>query len=180
YTTRFRSARANHRKLVIADDGDSHLTMVTSSNFEDSSCYFANTGVTIRSTPVARHFLEAEKAVARISGLEIPVELPLERSEGDARVTPLMGNQIKEALLEVIENATPRDYLFLFTQYLSERDLIEALVRASERGATSTLAIDQILVSYGNPRSAFPNQLTPPETARRTRSEFRWATARSG
>lgn len=172
-------ARGNHRKLVIADDGDSHITLVTSSNFEDSSCYFANTGVTIRSTAVARHYLEAEKAVARISGMEIPVELPRERSEGDALVTPLMGDQIKEALLDLIEDATPRDYLFLFTQYLSERDLIEALVQASERGVPGTLVLDQNLVSFGNPKSGFPNQLTGPEMARRTDFEIRWANTHS-
>jgi HKD family nuclease len=169
------NAKGNHRKLLIVDEGDSHTTLLTSSNFEDSSCYFANTGVTIRSTAVARHYLEAEKALAKMSGMDIPVEIPFERSHGDADVTPLMGDQIKQALLQAIESATPQDYLFLFTQYLAERDLIEALVRASQRGVRGTLVLDPNKVSFGNPKNGFPNQLTGPELARRTDFEIRWA-----
>ncbi len=168
-------ARGNHRKLLIVDDGDSYQTLVTSSNFEDSSCYFGNTCVTIRSAAVARHFLEAEKALARACGKEIPVEIPPEKTDGDAIVTPLMGDQIKQAVLHTIDSATPKDYLFLFTQYLAERDLIEALVRASERGVRGTLVLDQNRVSFGNPKNGFPNQLTVPELARRTEFELRWA-----
>lgn len=169
------NARGNHRKLLIADDGDDYVTLATSSNFEDASCYFANTGVTIRSAPVARHVLEAEKAVAALCGMQIPVSIPRRPDGGEARVTPLMGSHIKSALIDAIDRAGPSDYLFMFTQYLSDRELIEALIRASNRGLPGTLVLDQNKVSFGNPKFGFPNQLTAPELARRTRFEIRWA-----
>lgn len=169
------NARGNHRKLLIADHEDSYVTFITSANFENASCYFGNTAVAIRSAAVARHFLEAEKAIARASGMEIPVEIPAEESSGDAVVTPLMGSDIKRALIQDLDRATPQDYLFLFAQFLSERGMIEALVRASRRGVPGILVLDQSKIDFGNPKSGFPNQLTGPELARRTGFEIRWA-----
>lgn len=169
------NARGNHRKLLIADSGDSYSTLVTSANFEDASSHFGNTAVTIRSNAVARHFLETEKAIAAVSGMEVPVSIPTTESSGDAEVTPLMGSDIKRSLLQDLDAATPQDSLYLFAQFLSERRIIDALVRASRRGVPGVLVLDQNKVDFGNPKLGFPNQLTGPELARRTGFEIRWA-----
>lgn len=168
--------RANHRKLVIADDGaGGYVTHITSRNFEDASTYFGNTALTIRSAAVARHFLEAEKAVAQMSGVEIPVEIPLQSDDGDAEVTPLMGTRIGAAIIRDIDSAQPGDRLTVLAQFLSNREIIEALVRASERGVAGTVVMDQNKVNFGNPKFGYPNQITGPELASRTRFELRWA-----
>lgn len=173
------NARGNHRKLLIADNGDDYVSFITSSNFEDASSYFGNTSVTIRSAGVARQLLEAEKAVARMSGVEIPVEIPeAGEGEGDCEVTPLMGMDIKHALLGDLRRASRGDRLFLFAQFLSERELIEALARASRRGVSGVLVLDQNKVDFGNPKLGYPNQLTGPELASRTGFELRWANIR--
>lgn len=169
------NVHANHRKIAIADDGDDYITLVTSSNFEDASSFFGNTGITVRSAAIAHHYLEAEKALARASGCEIPVEIPARETDGDALVTPLLGAQIKQAIIDDLEDARPGDRLFLFAQYLSEREVIEALVRASDRGVEGVLVLDQNKMSFGRPRSGFPNQLMGPELKQRTRFEIRWA-----
>src|SRR5690606_5912682 len=127
---------------------------------------------------VARHFLESEKAIARVSGMEIPVSIPAAEGEGDAEVTPLIGSAIRRSLLHDLDNATPQDCLFLFAQFLSERRIIDALIRASRRGVTGVLVLDQNKVDFGNPKLGFPNQLTGPELARRTGFEIRWANIR--
>mgnify|MGYP001190341990 CR=1 FL=1 len=172
------NARGNHRKLLICDQGDSYVTLITSANFEDASSHFGNTAVTIRSAAVARHFLEAEKAIARVSGLDIPVTIADAESEGDAVVTPLMGADIKRALLCDLAAATPQDFLYLFAQFLSERRVIDALIAASRRGVPGVLVLDQNKVDFGNPKLGFPNQLAGPELARRTGFEIRWANIR--
>lgn len=169
------NARGNHRKLLISDEYDSFATFITSSNFEDASSHFGNTAVTIRDAAVARHFLEAEKAIARASGMDIPITIPEVKSEGDAEVTPLMGSDIKRAILQDLNAATPQDKIFLFAQFLSERRVVDALVRASRRGVPGVLVLDQNKVDFGNPKLGFPNQLTGPELARRTGFEIRWA-----
>jgi phosphatidylserine/phosphatidylglycerophosphate/cardiolipin synthase-like enzyme len=167
---------ANQRKLITADSGDEHVTLVTSGNFEDSGSFFGDTAVTIRSSAVARHYLEAEKALAHASGHEIPVWISDHGSgSGDALVEPLLGDRIKQALLGDIAHSTPDDHLYVFAQFLSDRDLIESLVAASSRGVSGCVVLDQNKVSFGTPKRGFPNQVLAPELARRTRFAIRWA-----
>lgn len=172
------NARGNHRKVLIADDGDAFSTLIMSSNLEDAGSYFGDTGVIIRSNAVARHYLEAEQAVARMSGGDIPVTIPVGPEDGDAEVTPLHGERIKQALVRDIRAAMPPDRLFICAQFLAERELIEALVAASRRGVEGTLVLDQSKVDFGAPKSGYPNQITAPELARRTDFEIRWANVR--
>ena len=161
--------KANHRKVLVADAGDDngYVTLVTSSNFENASSFFSNVAVTIRSTGVARHFLEAEKAVARMSGCEVPFSIPDEPSSdgGEALVTPLMGSQIKRAILRDLRAAGPGDRLYVFTFFLAERDVIRALVEADRRGARITLVLDPNRVSFGEEKHGLPNQSVASELA---------------
>lgn len=183
-TTTFRAIlaaltlRGNHRKVVIADEDDTWVTIITSSNFEDSSSYFCNTAVKIRSASVARHFLEAEKAVARMSGRAVPLSIPEAEPEigaPSADVTPLMGSQIKRALLQDVATAGEGDELFVFVLFLSDRDVIEALIRASRRGVAVGLVLDENRVSFGSKKSGFPNQIVAAELARKADLTIRWA-----
>lgn len=171
------NVRANHRKLAIADDGNSYSTLVTSANFEDASSYYCNTALVVKDDAVARHFLQAEKALASMSGCDIPLDIP--EGEGDscadAEVEPLMGMQIKAAILEDLNQASRGDTLHLFSLMLSDRDVIDALIRASARGVRGTLVLDQSRISFGNPKNGFPNQITGLELFRKTDFEVRWA-----
>lgn len=171
------NVRANHRKLVIADDGDRHIALVTSANFEDASSYYCNTALTVRDDSVASHFLRAEKALARMSGCDIPVDISEGKSDSlaDTEVQPLMGMQIKDAILDDLNQATAQDKLYLFCHILSDRDVIDSLKRASARGVRGVLVFDQSKISFGNPKHGFPNQITGLELFRATDFEIRWA-----
>jgi cardiolipin synthase A/B len=168
------NARGNHRKVIVADEAESHVTIITSANFEDSGSYFVETAVKIRSTAVARHFLEAEKAVARMSGCTIEVDLPEVPSDGDALVTPLMGDQIKRSILNDLRSAGRGDLVYVMTLYLSERDVIDAMVDASRRGAEMVVVLDQNLISFGEKKLGFPNQVVAAELERRSRIDVQW------
>lgn len=173
------NARANHRKVVVADAPEGYVTLITSSNFEDASSYFANVALTIRSGAVARHFLEAERAVARMSGCDLPVTIPAEAArdaaEGDATVTPLMGRAIKAHLLADLRGAEAGDEVFLLVLFLSDRDVVEALIAASDRGAHVTAVLDANEVTFGEEKKGFPNQLVAAEIARRSGATVRMA-----
>lgn len=171
------NVRGNHRKLLIADDGgNGHVTLITSSNFEDASSYFGNTALVIHDDAIARHYLEAERAVARMSGCEIPVEIPSTpaQEQGDAQVTPLMGEQIKASLVADLNAARPGDRLWVCAQFLSNRPVIEALLAASRRGVETTLVLDQNKVNFGQPKNGFPNQYVAQELIQRGRLTLRW------
>ena len=173
--------KANHRKVVVADAGkeNEYVSVITSSNFENASSFFSNVAVTIRSTGVARHFLEAEKGVARMSGCEVPFAITeaADEQQGEAAVTPLMGAQIKPTLLRDMKAAGPDDRLYVFNFFLSERDAIEALVQADRRGVDVTLVLDPNKISFGEKKHGLPNQVVAAEFARRSDIEVRWANA---
>jgi phosphatidylserine/phosphatidylglycerophosphate/cardiolipin synthase-like enzyme len=168
--------KGNHRKLLIADSGDSYVTLVTSSNFEDSSCYYTDSALLIRSQAVARHFLEAERAVAAMSGCAVAESIPPAPEEtGDAWVTPLMGAAIERATLADIDGAGPGDRIFLLMLFLASRPVIEALVSAAHRGVRVTVLLDRSRRSFGNVKHGFPNQMVACELARRAPLELRWS-----
>lgn len=173
------NARGNHRNLIIADDaGDGYVTMVTSSNLEDASCYFCNTALTIHDDAVAYHYLEAERAVARMSGCPVPepISTTAKRAgRGDAEVTPLMGNQIATSLVADVEQAQPGDRLWVCTQFLSHRRLIEALLAASRRGVQTTIILDQNKINFGERKRGFPNQYVAQELVKQGHLALRWA-----
>jgi hypothetical protein len=169
------TTRGNHRKVIIADQDESCVVMITSANLEDSGCYFCETGIHINSRAVAAHYLEAEKAVARMSACEIPVDFPCQETSGDAMATPLMGDQIKKAIVADLRARDAGDALYIFVLFLSDRDIIAALIEAARRGAEVDLILDQNRISFGNPKSGFPSQIVAAELTTRSHMVVRWA-----
>lgn len=166
--------KGNHRKVLIADDGDGWSTLVGSANLEDSGSHYCDVALKIRSQAVARHFLRAEKAVAAMSGCRIDAEIPPARSEGDAELTPLMGKAIKQAVLADIRATTAGDELSVFMLFLAEREVVEALVAAAQRGVRVRVTLDANRISFGSRKGGFPNQFVAAELQRRADIEIRW------
>lgn len=65
--------------------------------------------------------------------------------------------------------------MYVFVLFLSERDIIAALVETARRGAAVTVILDQNRVSFGKPKSGFPNQFVAAELARKSHIMIRWA-----
>lgn len=170
--------KGNHRKVVIADEGETWNTLIGSANLEDSGCHYCDVALKIKSQAIARHFLEAEKAVAAMSGLAIPEDIPPARENGDCLLTPLMGSRIKAAALRDIESAGPGDELSVLMLFLAERELIEALVAAARRGVKVRLFLDANRISFGSRKGGFPNQFFAAEMQRRADIEIRWGNLR--
>ena len=166
--------KGNHRKVLIADDGDDWVTLVGSANLEDSGSHYCDVALKIRSQAVARHFLAAEKAVAAMSGVEIKEDIPPAESDGDVLLTPLMGARIKAAALEDIRRTRTGDELWVFMLFLAERDIVEALVEAANRGVRVTVTLDVNRISFGSKKGGFPNQFVAVELQRRANIEIRW------
>lgn len=169
------NARANHRKLVVADPGR-WVVYVSSSNLEDASCYFANAGVLIRDDAVAKEFLHAEHAVARMSGcsLKIPaMKAPIRDSS--TTVTPLWGTYIRRAILADLRSTDRGDSVFVGMLFLSERAVIDELVACAHRGARVTVVLDQNLRSFYRRKGGMPNRPVAWELKRRApEMEVKW------
>ena len=172
--------KGNHRKVLIADDGNgSYVSFITSGNLEDSGSYYAETGLVIHSREVARHFLASEKAVAHLADMVIPCEVePGPEPEGEAWLTPLMGTCIKRAVLSDLRAAEAGDELFLFMLFLADRDVLRELKEAALRGVRVSLLLDQSRRSFGSEKRGFPNHFAAAELAPYPNVRIRWGNTR--
>jgi phosphatidylserine/phosphatidylglycerophosphate/cardiolipin synthase-like enzyme len=163
--------KANHRKVIVADDGSGGLVgLVTSGNPHDASS--AHSNVALRISGAALHpLIESEISIARNAGwageLPIPSSPQLSGSgatelapvsDATAHVRVLTEGAIREAVVERIEAAGNGDSIDVAMFYISDRGVVEALLGASRRGAAVRLILDPNKDAFGREKSGIPNR----------------------
>jgi phosphatidylserine/phosphatidylglycerophosphate/cardiolipin synthase-like enzyme len=166
--------KANHRKVVIADDGhDSLVGVVGSANPHDASSAHSNVAVRITG-PVLGPLLQSELAVARFSGWKGNFDPPAATTDeaartGDtqdaeiaagrmARVKVLTEGAIRSAVLEHVDATVKGDSIDIAMFYVADRNVVEALVAASQRGIAVRLILDPNKDAFGHAKSGIPNR----------------------
>lgn len=166
--------KANQRKVIIGDDGKGGLVgIIGSANPHDASGADSNVAARVRG-PVLRSLLESELAVAQLSGWKGTIgALPPTQTSGAiderdsesdvlsgklARVQTLTEGAIQDALLEHIDAAVKGDSIDIAMFRVADRDVVEALLRASRRGVSVRLILDPNKDAYGHTTSGLPNQ----------------------
>jgi hypothetical protein len=158
--------KANHRKLVIADDGrEGQVAIVGSANVHDASSAHSNVALKVAG-PAIRPLLMSELEVARFSGwhgrLETgpaPNDPPAPPGETDGgRVKVLTEGGIRTELLERLDTAGRGDNIDIAMFYVSDRGVIESLLAASHRGVNVRLMLDPNKDAFGHAKSGIPNQ----------------------
>ena len=170
--------KANHRKVVLADDGSHMVTIVGSANPHGPSSAHSNMAFRVRG-PLWHSVYQTEAAVASISDGQLS---GFSRSEGIssssasnlARV--LTERQIKDALLENLEAAGAADSIKIAQFYLADRDIVEALISAAHKGVTIRLILDPNRDAFGYQKNGIPNRQTATELVRRSdqKIKLRW------
>lgn len=165
--------KANHRKTLIADRGPDWHALVTSANPHDASSAHTNIAVRFGGQAVG-DLLASENAVLRLSGAE-PVNMAIQTppQEEDTSVQILTEGAIKLAALRLIESSRRSERLCVATFYLSDRDIIAALVGAQHRGVALRLLLDPNKDAFGNPKFGIPNRQVAHELVR-SGVEIRW------
>ncbi|MBT4161114.1 MAG: phospholipase [Gammaproteobacteria bacterium] len=164
--------KANHRKVLVADDGDRLTGLVTSANPHDGSSAHRNDAL-VFSGQAARDLLESEFAIFDMAQLERPElnqndveqegegegegELEGEREE-PYRVQVLTEGRIKEAALRLIDGSASGDEIDLAMFYLSERRIIDALKAAQQRGVVMRVVLDPNKDAFGWKKNGIPNR----------------------
>ena len=165
--------KANHRKVLISDDGDELVGLVSSANAQDASS--ANANAAIRFTgPATEDLLEAENAVLKLSG-EKPLRLPLAtpgQSPG-VSVQILTEQAIKTEALRIIEKTQSGERIDLATFYLSDRDIIGVLRRARRKGVIMRVLLDPNKDAFGHRKYGIPNRPVAAEL-RQANIDVRW------
>ncbi len=153
--------KANHRKVLVADQGDSYVGLVTSANPHDGSSAHRNTAIRFTGAAVA-DLLATENAVLALSGQPtIAVDLafdPVAGSESAPTVQVVTEARIKEAYLSHLQAAGPKDKVDLMMFYLSDRAIVKALKLAHERGAELRVLLDPNKDAFGREKNGIPNR----------------------
>lgn len=137
--------KANHRKTIIADINDSIESMVMSANPHDASSHHSNIGVLIKGD-IWKDLLKTEKAVADFSGSNIDIEESdyetIEKNETrPIQIELLTEKKIKDSLIQEIKNTQKGEAIDIAMFYLSDRDIINELLKASDRGVEIRLIL---------------------------------------
>ncbi|WP_037339323.1 phospholipase D-like domain-containing protein [Saccharospirillum impatiens] len=160
--------KANHRKVVIADQGDGFAALVTSANPHDGSSAHGN--VALRFTgPAVLDLLTTEQAVLAFSGgpaeaVNLPPQAASEPAGAGLRV--VTERAIKQALLSTINRVNAGDRLDIAVFYLSDRDIVNALLAAHDRQAQLRLLLDANKDAFGREKNGIPNRQTALELHR--------------
>jgi HKD family nuclease len=174
--------KANHRKVIVADRGDGSLTaLVTSGNPHDGSSAHSNVAVRFNGA-LARHIIDSELAIARFSGWQGHVSAST--PTGTAPVTPvepvqlafLTEGAIRKHLLDAIDTTRNGDAVNIATFYLSDRGVVDALLRSASRGAKVRLILDPNRDAFGRQKDGVPNRPVAAELVRRSEEKIqvRW------
>lgn len=152
--------RANHRKTLVADAGDSWTALVTSGNPHDASSRHSNQALRFDGS-AALDLLQTEQAVARLAGLDTrhwPQPAVSQPPATGPRLRVLTEGEVRDALLQLIDSAQPGDRLDMEVFYLSHRPLVEALISARQRGVTIRALLDPNRDAFGREKNGIPNR----------------------
>ncbi len=154
--------KANHRKTLVADEGDDWVALVTSANPHDASSAHVNTAVVFRGQATL-DLLETETAVIRFSAGQVPFETPaVQDAPAQSRLQAqiITESRIREAALDTIRSAARGDRLDIAMFYFSHEGLIRAVKDAAGRGVDVRILLDPNRDAFGREKSGIPNRQT--------------------
>jgi len=166
--------KANHRKIFMADSSDSYVSIITSANPHDASSAHSNVALEVREG-IASDLLETEKGVASFSGGQLSLtnmdKIPEENN--NLHVQALTEEAIHRAVMNEINGTLSGDSISMAMFYLSERDIINALKSAADRGVDIRLVLDPNKDAFGYKKTGIPNRPVARELMEKTDGQIR-------
>lgn len=150
--------KANHRKVLIADSGDTYVGFVSSANPHDGSSAHRNVAIRFSGRAVM-DLLKSENSVLEFSGYEtVDINYSPEHVQSSTTVQLITEGKIKNVVLSKLDSAGPNQKVDLMMFYLSDRKVIAALKRAHQRGAHLRLLLDPNKDAFGREKNGIPNR----------------------
>jgi phosphatidylserine/phosphatidylglycerophosphate/cardiolipin synthase-like enzyme len=156
--------KADHRKVIIGDDGKGGITgIVTSANPHDASSLNSNVALRVSGTALSP-LLASELALAREFGWKgawtppEPAPLPQPLPENTARLQALTEGEIRSAIVRNLSGTGVGDSIDIAMFYLSEREVIQALLSAAKRGVAVRIILDPNKDAFGREKNGIPNR----------------------
>lgn len=150
--------KANHRKVMIADSEQGWQSLISSANVHDGSSLHRNVAVLVHGA-MASDVLQSESAVAKLAGVNIPaLIIGQETSSYRTQAQLLTEKAIFDRAMQMIDSSQKGDSLQMMMFYLSDRQIIQALKQAQQRGVAIQILLDQNTNAFGRAKNGIPNQ----------------------
>jgi phosphatidylserine/phosphatidylglycerophosphate/cardiolipin synthase-like enzyme len=163
--------KADHRKVIIGDDGEGGITgIVTSANPHDASSLHSNVALKVSGAALAP-LLASELALAEQAGWRPTWGVPdmpaavATAPESTARVQVLTESEIRSAIVRNFAGARVGDNIDIAMFYLSDREVIQALLAAARRGVAVRVLLDPNKDAFGRTKNGIPNRSVATELA---------------
>ncbi|MDD3833681.1 MAG: phospholipase D family protein [Oscillospiraceae bacterium] len=168
--------KANHRKVLITEKE----ALVTSGNPHDASAYHSNIAFVLKGK-IIEDLLETEKAVAGFSGgnMDLFEELPgktaawARSNDPGYSVQVLTEGKIKQHLLKEIRETEATNTINMGVFYLSDRDIIKELIKASERNVEIRIILDANKDAFGREKNGVPNRPVAHELSEKSNNNIK-------
>ena len=177
----FGNLKANHRKVVIVDSGDEMISLIASHNSHSASSDFSNVGLMVKGD-IWRDIIYSENAIANFSGGKLQIDSFLVKNnniiinELPYKVTFLTEKKINNELVKSFSSLTQGDSLMVAAFYLSKRDIIKSILKASKNGADVRIILDPNIHGFGYEKYGVPNQASAHELLKKSNGniKLRW------
>ncbi|NDI33953.1 phospholipase [Chengkuizengella sediminis] len=163
--------KANHRKVVLTEKE----AIVSSANPHDPSGYHSNIAFVVKGG-ILQDIYEAERAVAKLSGLELANRKFTDIEKGDIKAKLITEGEIGKEILQNILDTSTGDEIKLGVFYLSDRKIIESLAEAAEKGVKIQMILDPNKDAFGRKKNGIPNRQVASELLNKGKGniEVRW------
>lgn len=169
--------KANHRKTIVTEDA----AIIASSNPHDPSSHHQNIAVKV-SGRVQEDLINSEVSAMNMSGAALDksdfvINHRAFSNTMNYETTLVTEGKIKESVLDAINRANDNDSLKMGMFYLSDRDVIKALIHAAERGVKIQLILDVNKEAFGKEKPGIPNKPVAHELTAESddRIQVKWA-----
>lgn len=168
------NVKANHRKAVITEKS----AIVTSANPHNESGFASNIGFKV-SGNIIRDMVKAEQAVINYSNGKTTIPMPKKQKtkETNMKVQYMTEGKILKHVMKELKQTEEGDTVWIAMFYLANRDIIDALHMATERGVEVKLILDPNKVAFGNGKTGLPNVPIASELIKNKHINIRWFNA---
>ncbi|MGR6109220.1 phospholipase D-like domain-containing protein, partial [Staphylococcus aureus] len=145
------------------------------------SGYHQNVGVRVTG-PIQNAIIKSEIAVANMSGAQysasdFKINNNSWRDDATYSVQLATEGKIKEQILKNIKKSQSKDRISIGMFYLSDRDVINELIKASKRNVQIKLILDINKEAFGKEKPGVPNKPVASELVNRSKGNIKvkWA-----
>ena len=151
--------KANHRKTLVVDTDQGWKALISSANPHDASSLHSNVAMIVEGK-AAIDVLDSERVVANFSGGDVPMVILPEQAANSskAKVQILTEKAILQHILTQIKQLQKNQKLDLMMFYLSDREVIKALIEAQQRGVQLRVILDPNKDAFGREKNGIPNR----------------------